>query len=209
MAKEKTLTSPIIKLKNWRASFLNLVTPKAFEEGQEPRYEASFLADPTDAAHKLQILELVKAAKALCELKGWEYPKPGEEHLSEIQLPYGRADLHPKKKKYDGYAGMFYLVTAQGQKDPPVICARDPKVLLDPKKKPFPYSGCYVNTNPTLWVQDNKWGTAIRANLRIIQWVGDGKPFGKGSANPEDEFEPLPDMAPPQAAKEMEDDIPF
>lgn len=213
MAKEKTITSRVIKLKSWGLSFPELVVPKAYEDGQKLSYQSTVLADPTNAAHKAQILELVAEAKILCGLKQWEYPKPGEEHMSEIKLCFGRADVHPKKKKYDGYAGMFYL--AMSNSDPPTICGRNLE-SLDPKRKPFPYAGCYVNTNTTLWVQDNKWGKAIRANLRIVQFVSDGAAFGKGRANAEEEFEPLGDDPSAKArlnaaagASEMEEDISF
>jgi hypothetical protein len=51
-----------------------------------------------------------------------------------------------------------------------------------------------VNTNVTLWTQDNKFGKAIRANLRIVQFVKDGKAFsGSAPANADDEFEALGD----------------
>lgn len=211
MAKKQTFTSPIIKLKDWRASFLQLASPKSFQPGQTARYEGSFLADPTRTDHKAQILQLVEAAKELCRLKEWEYPKPGEEHLSDVQLCFGRADKHPKKKKYDGYAGMFYIVMAN--ETPPTVCGRNLEPL-DPKKKPYPYSGCRSNTNPTLWTQDNEFGKAIRANLRIVQFVNDDTPFGNGGAGPapEDEFEPLGELqktGKSGAAEMDQDDIPF
>lgn len=201
MAKSKTLTSPIIKLKDWRGSFLQLDKPKSFQPGQTPRYEATFLADPSREDHMEQMKAIKAAAIALCEAKGWDY--------DEVDKCFGMADKHPKKKKYDGYAGMFYLVSAN--EDQPIVVGRNLEPLV-PGKKPYPYSGCRLNTNPTLWTQDNEFGQAIRCNLRIVQFVGDDTPFGRGAADPEDEFEKLPPLAGSKGsggAKEVEDDIPF
>lgn len=204
MAKTKTLTSDVIKLVDWRASFLQIDKPKSFKPGQEPRYEATFLADPTRVEHLAQMKELKAAAILLAEAKGWDYAT-----LTYDDLAYGMADKHPKKKKYDGYAGMFYIVTANASQ--PTICGRNLEPLT-PGKKPYPYSGCRVNTNVTLWTQDNEFGQAIRANLRIVQFVADDTPFGAGSAVPEDEFQALGDAkkaAGKAGAKEVDEDIPF
>jgi hypothetical protein len=51
----KAPTSDIIKLKNVRLSFARLWKPKAFQEGQDPRFEATFLLDPSNAEHAATI----------------------------------------------------------------------------------------------------------------------------------------------------------
>jgi Protein of unknown function (DUF2815) len=63
--------------------------------------------------------------------------------------------------------------------------------------KEAPYSGCFLNTNITLWTQDNTFGKAIRANLRIVQFAKDGPAFsGAAPARAEDELEALEDKTP-------------
>lgn len=180
----KSLTSDIIKLKVARGSFLRLDKPKAFQEGQEARYEATFLLDPTIPEHAAQITAIKEAATKLIKEKWGEKP-------AGLKLCFGLADNDPMKAKYDGYAGKFYIVTANTSK--PRVVGRDKKDV-EPGARQFPYSGCYVNTNVTLWTQDNKFGKAIRGNLRIVQFVEDGKAFGGGAqANADEEFEALGD----------------
>lgn len=186
----KSLTSPIIKLKNVRLSFAQLDKPKAFKPGQEPRYEATFLLDPSKEEDEVQIAAIKAEASALIRAKWGEKP-------DGLQLCFGLANNHAKKAKYDGYKDMFYIVTANSER--PTLCTREREAVV-PGNKQWPYSGCYVNTNPTLWVQDNGFGIAIRANLRIVQFVEDGKAFGAGSANADDEFEKLPTMGAKGAA---------
>lgn len=193
----KSLTSDIIKLKSVRLSFAQLDKPKAFKPGQDPRFEATFLLDPSNVEHQAQINAIKEAAKTLIKAKWGEKP-------DGLQLCFGLAENNPKKSRYDGYAGMFYLVTANSNR--PTIVTRDREAVV-PGNKQWPYSGCYVNTNPTLWIQDNSFGIAIRANLRIVQFVDDGKPFGAGAANPDDEFERLPERTGKGASQVAEFDL--
>lgn len=193
---EKAVTSDIIKLTDVRLSFARLHKAKAFQEGQEPRFEATFLLDPSNEVHKAQIAAIKDAGKKLAIAKWGEAP-------DDLTLSYGFADNNPKKKKYDGYEGMFYISAANTTK--PTVIGRNKTnglwVQLGENDKESPYSGCYVNTNVTLWTQSNKFGKAIRCNLRIVQFSKHGQAFsGAAPANPDDEFEGLGDS--PTGAKQ-------
>lgn len=180
MAKKKTVTSELIKLGDVRLSFPILWRPKSFEEGKPAQYQATFLLDPSDTAHAASIRELKKAAKAtLIEAFG-EVP-PG------FKRCFGLADKHPKKKDYDGYKGMFYLSTANTNK--PTCCGRKVEQELI-ESDGILYAGCFVNTNVTFWTYDHeKGGQGIACNLRIIQFLRDGEPFGNAPAKASEELE--------------------
>lgn len=185
MAKSKT--SEVVKLKNVRGSFLRLFKPKAFQEGQTPRYEATFLLDPTNAEHAAAIAQLRAEAKKLIAAAWGEKP-------AGLKLCFGDADKDETKSKYDGYKGMFYVTTANTER--PGVYGRQRQPVAEGDRE-APYSGCYVNTNITLWTQDNKFGKAIRANLRIVQFAKDGEAFsGAAPARAEDELEALEDKTP-------------
>lgn len=186
MAKSKT--SDIIYLKDVRLSFAQLDKPKAFKPGQEPRFEATFLLDPTRKDHAEYIATIKAEAKKLV-LSEWGEKPAG------LELCFGLANEHPKKATYDGYKNMFYIVTAN--KDQPTIVGRNKVdgafVAQKPGMAEWPLSGFFVNTNPTLWTQRNTFGNAVRANLRIVQFVRKGTPFGAGSADANEEFQALGD----------------
>lgn len=198
----KSLTSEIIKVKRARLSFPRLWVPKAFQEGQTPRYEATFLLDPSNEAQAAIISEIRNAAQKLVAAKWGEKP-------AGLKLCYGLADNDEVKKKYDGYAGMFYLVTANTTK--PSVVGRTKEAdgkfrELKDNEKGAPYAGCYVNTNVSLWTQDNKFGKGIRCNLRVVQFVEDGKAFsGAAPVNPDDEIEALEDSKKGAAAVASKD----
>lgn len=90
-------------------------------------------------------------------------------------------------KEYDGYEGNFALSCTRGQdKGRPLVIDRD-KTPLTPKDG-RPYAGCYVIATVEIWAQDNKWGKAMRATLRGIQFYKDGDAFTAGTPLDEDEF---------------------
>ena len=71
----KSETSEIIKIKNARGSFLRLFKPKAFQEGQTPRFEGTFLLDPTSPEHAETIKAIKEEAKKLIAAQWGEKPK--------------------------------------------------------------------------------------------------------------------------------------
>lgn len=179
MAKSN-VTSDIIKLERVRLSFPVIWRPKIFEEGREATFQATFLLDPSDSAHAASIKEIKRAAKKILIEAFTEVP-PG------FKRCFGLADKHPKKKKYDGYKGMFYIAT--GNSTRPTLVNRKRDQDLEESDGVL-YAGCYVNTNVTLWTFNHpKGGMGLAANLRIIQFHSDGEAFGNAPAKAEEELE--------------------
>lgn len=174
-------TSEKIPLVNVRLSFPKLFKAKAFQEGQDPRFEAAFLLDPSDKAHAKTIKLIEETAKTLLtEHFGKTIPKG-------IKYCFGLSE--DAGKEYDGYEGMFFITSATKQR--PVVVGRDRAPLAEEDGKI--YAGCYVNANITLWVQDNQFGKRVNANLRSVQFVKDGEAFGVEPVVADDEFEALED----------------
>lgn len=178
----KTPTSDKITLANVRLSFAKLFKPEAFEAGQTPKFQATFLLDPSNAEHKALVASVHGAAKKLIEEAGFKVSD------FEVAHTFGMADKHPKKSKYDGYQGMFY-VSGSNTVRPTVVDRRLNPVAEGDKNAP--YSGCYVNGTVTLWLQNNRYGKKINCNLRAVQFVKDGQAFGMAPVAAEDEFQPL------------------
>lgn len=179
----KSLTSEKFTIANARSSFLVLDKPRAFQEGQSPRFQATALLDPSNAEHAVIIKDIKDKAAALCAQAGLE---PGELD----GRCFGMADKHPKKSKYEGYKGMFYVALSNEARPGVANRAGRPVAEGDPQ---WPYSGCYSNFRATLWLQNNRFGKKINGNLIAVQFVKDGEAFGRGPVNVEDEFEALPD----------------
>ena len=192
----KAPTSEKIVLKNVRLSFPQIWKPKAFAEGQEPKFQAAFLIDPANAEGKT----LLGSLKA--EMKRLAIEAFGEQIPKDLKFCVTSGDL----KSYDGYKGMMVLSASNSTR--PTICNRKLEPVAEGDDQ-APYAGCYVNATITLWAQSNQWGKRINANLRAIQFVKDGEAFGRGPVEAEDEFEPLDDSPVGASANTLDDDIAF
>ena len=166
----------LIRLNKVRLSFPTLVTPKAFAAGQDEKYSADFIfpADHPDMKKfkeegiKLAmakwgdeagpIIEMIKQTKKLrCFGKGSE----------RINMKTG--------KVYDGYneEGAEYL--SANSSDKPDLYGADGQKLMNATRL---YGGCFVNAYVKPWIQNNKYGKAIRCDLVAIQFDSDGESFG-------------------------------
>lgn len=170
-----------IQIRNLRLAFPELFEARAGEEGGTPKYGAKFVVP----ANHPQIDEIEKAMFATAEAK-WggkaktiyanltKTGKPKVVEVAFVRQPYANSDGEP----YDGFEDAFYL-TASNKVRPTVIDGdRTPLTAADGK----PYSGCYVNAIIEFWAQDNKYGRAVRAELKGVQFVKDGDAFGGGGS---------------------------
>lgn len=174
----------VIKLPKVRLSFPRLFVPKAFSPAQEPRFEATFLLDPSNKAHAGVIAQIKSEAKRVATEKwGANLPKA-------LKKCYGLAD--ESGKEYDGYAGMFYIASAN--KTRPRVVGPDRVDLVESDGKP--YAGCFVNATVSLWAWGpNVGGHGLNANLRGVQFVEDGDAFGVRPVDAEEEFDALEETA--------------
>lgn len=184
-------TSEVIKLKNVRLSFPRLFKPRAFREDQDPRFEATFLLDPSDKAHAKMIKEIEATGEEICA-EVWPKAVP-----KSVINCYGEADEANPPLEYDGYPGMYFVRTSANLKNPPGIFDRgrnalvvDPQTGAEPR---IPYAGCFVNATITLWVMNNQFGKRVNANMRLVQFVKDGDAFGAKAPDAEDELDILDD----------------
>lgn len=174
-------TSDKIDLPFARLSFPRLTKAKAFEEGQEPRYEASFLLDPTHPGHKKVIAQIEAVGEQIAK-EHWNGKVP-----KDLKLCYGHDG---NGKEYDGYDGMFVLSSAKKESDGRVTIVDANNNPVQPGDEGFPYAGCYVHATISLWTnQHDKGGKRIQANLRAIKFLKDGPAFsGVAPVDADNEF---------------------
>lgn len=174
-----------ITLNNVRISFPSLFH-KAVFNGEETKYEATFLLDKGE---HVSLIERVKEAvqeKIKVDLKG---AKLGAD---KICLKDGDSI------DYEGYAGHMSIKASSNRR--PLVIDRDKSPITEDDN--IIYAGCYVNAIIELWAQNNNWGKRINANLMGVQFVKDGEPFGDSQVASVSDFEIVGD-------DDFEDDIPF
>jgi hypothetical protein len=130
------------------------------------KFSASFILDKRDNA---AVIEAVKNAQRIVASDKWP-TKWQEKGYFKGVLRQG-----VEKEDKDGYGPDCVFFNAKSKTKP---------LVLDVDNKPLPdnntrvYAGCYVDVSIRLWVQDNEFGRAIRAELRIVRFNSDGEPFG-------------------------------
>lgn len=185
----KEVKGNVIKLPAVRLSFPSIGKPTAFEEGQEPKYQAVFLLDPKDPRHKAALAEIQKEINRMITEAWGKQPA----NMKPLEQVFGKGESQVSNKTgqvYDGYEGMWFVKAKNGRK--PIYLDRDREELSAEEAGKLMYGGCYVNATVNLWIQDNKWGKAVRANLRGVQFWRDGDAFGGGSVS-RDEFDDFAD----------------
>lgn len=161
-----------IKLNNVRLSFPS-VFRKAVFNGEETKFEATFLINKETQADIIAQVESAIAEKLKTDLKGAKLP------ADKICLKDG--DMI----EYDGYAGHMSLKASNSKR--PMVIDRDKSPLAEDDNKL--YAGCYVNAVIELWAQNNNYGKRINANLMGVQFARDGEPFGDGASVNADDFD--------------------
>lgn len=180
MSTQNDTPSATIKLKNVRLSFPSLFVPTKFGDEQTAKYKAVFILDKkanADAIAQINatFAQMVKSAKV--------------KSLSSYKLCLRDG---AEKPDTDGYGEKVMFLSASNPKAISVV-DRDLTPLSQDSGKP--YAGCYVNVHLRLWLQDNKWGKRINAQLAAVQFFGDGDTFGERAVTASEVFEDLSDSA--------------
>lgn len=174
---QKNTDPAIVKLPNVRLSFPHLFQAHAME-GSEPKFSCTLLLDNTKHAQLLDHIDALIDRLALDEFKK--------------KVPLKHKCLHDGNEKMDieGYGdGVSYIVASK--KTRPAVVDRDLTPLTEADGKI--YAGCYVDATIRLWVQNNKWGKGVNAELRAIRFNRDGESLGGAApVNVENEFDDMP-----------------
>jgi Protein of unknown function (DUF2815) len=192
-----------------RGRFLVLEVPKAFEEGQKPRWEATFVLDPSDVKQAADIKNVLEQAAVLAKEAYGKVPLaikelaakfiPGTKPIDynvdrpdDIKVAFVDGDAE-KYKDYAGYKGMFVIPAHNSKLRPDVVNRAGAKVKRGEPQ--YPYDGCNVRGSITIWIQtgetERKYGRRVGINLRGVQFVSDNQAFTQDAID--DEFEALED----------------
>lgn len=170
-----------IKIVNARLSFPSLFKKNAFQEGQEGKFEATFLVPKkgNEAWHK-ECLAVIEATKTESKL--------GKVPSDKVFLKDG--DEAFDLDKYPEYEGHWIVKASNGKR--PTIINKDKTPLTEDDE--VLYAGCYVNGSIEPWAQNNTFGKRVNANLLGVQFAKDGEPFGAGTQDVTDDFDDIDDL---------------
>jgi len=166
-----------IKLQNVRLSFPSIFKKAQFE-GVEGKYEATLLLDKNDKKTKAIMDKAINELIAEAKIK-----------VPDDKKAIKDGDAIFEEKEYDGYEGHWAIKASSSRR--PTVINRDKTPVTEDDN--IVYAGCYVNAIISFWIQNNKYGKRVNANLYGIQFIKDGTPFGSGDFDVTDDFDEVSD----------------
>ena len=158
-----------------RASYLNVITPRASKPGDTPKYSVALLIPKSDT-------ETMNAIKAACKA-AHEMDKEKNNKLKGIKtpkLPFHDGDGDkPNGGEYGPECRGMWVMNASC-KDQPGLVGRGNVILEDKKEW---YSGIWVKADVTFAAYDNSGNKGIGCYLNHLKKVKDDEALsGAGSA---------------------------
>lgn len=171
----------------FRASFLNVFEPKAFEEGAEPKYSVEMLFNKKTS----DLTEMKKKIKTVCA-KAWgsdesKWPKNFRMPFKDGDDAESFGDDVPASRK-EVYAGHVFART--DSKRPPGIYDQSKNDIMDKREL---FSGCYARASLFMVPYENIGGkgrdgrSGVKLYFQGIQLVKKGEPLGNPGAR--DDFD--------------------
>ena len=158
-------------VKNARLSFPSLFRATSFQPDHPKKFSATFVVEKDTEQHKALKQEMLRVAEE-------KWPGKGKDVLKQLKAQ-GKLAVRDgaEKGQMDGFGDSVVFFNASTDKRPGVFDkGRNPVSEEDG----LIYPGCYVNAQVEFWCQDNQYGKRINAQLRGVQFAGDGDPLGGG-----------------------------
>lgn len=165
-------TSTQITTGKVRLSYCNLFTPKASQEGAQPKYSVTLLIPKSDKQTLAKIKAAMDAAKAnyLARNAGKKLPSNLKSTLHD-----GDGE-RPNGGEFGAECKGHYVMTVSSNNKPALVYS-DKTPLTEPTEL---YSGCYGRAIINFYVYDTQGNKGISAGLNGIMKLADGEPLAGG-----------------------------
>jgi hypothetical protein len=145
-----------------RMSYTNLFTPRAMNEGDEPKYSLSILIPKSDSETLAKIEKAVEEAKKI-GIRLW-----GGKPVESLKLPLRDGD--EERPDQEEYAGHFFLNASSRQK--PGVIDKNNREITDVTEV---YSGCYGRVSINFYPFNVSSNKGVRCELFNVQKLQNGE----------------------------------
>ena len=171
MASTKVVTGLV------RFSYVNIASPRSFNDGQDPKYSMCVMVPKKDKKTLAKIKSAVKAASEEGVSKCWNGKHPSNLHMPLRDGDEERADESPEFK------GMWFFNCSTKRK--PGVVDREKNEILDLDEV---YSGCWGRVSVNFYPYSVSGNKGVAAGLNnVLKWK-DGERLGGSAASAEDDF---------------------
>lgn len=181
-----------------RLSYCSLTTPRAVQQGAEPKYSVTMLIPKTDAATKADIDQSIQAAVAEGVAKAWNGARP-----ANIRVPiYDGDGVRPSGEAFGDECKGHWVMTTSSKLKPQVVDISNISCELSPSDI---YSGMYARVTFRFFAYSNSGNRGVGCGLGNVMKTRDGEPLA-GHTTAVNDFaglgqSPLPAAAPAYPAQ--------
>lgn len=174
-----------------RLSYVNLTTPRATQQGQEPKYSVTLLIPKTDYATVANINASINAAYEDGVSKKWGGARP----QPKVILHDGDG-LRPSGLPFSDECKGCWVLTASTKNKPQVVGIDNINCELAPQDI---YSGMYARVTINFFAYDTAGGKGVGCGLGNVLKTRDGEPLSGGASAASDFAEIGNAVAPAQS----------
>lgn len=157
-----------------RISYANLVTPRASQQGGEPKYSVTLLIPKTDAATLNDIASSINAAYEDGVSRKW-----GGAHPQKKELLHDGDGLRPSGLPFGDECKGHYVLTASTKNKPQVVGIDNINCELAPNDI---YSGMYARVTLNFFPYDTSGSKGVGCGLGNVLKIRDGEPLAGGAS---------------------------
>ena len=163
-----------------RLSYCNLTTPRAAQQGGEPKYSVTLLIPKTDVATKADIDAAIQAAANEALTKVWNGARP-----PQLRVPiYDGDGVRPSGVPFGDECKGHWVMTASTKNKPQVVGIDNINCELAPSDI---YSGMYARVTIRFFGYSNSGNKGIGCGLGNVMKTRDGEALA-GSASASVDF---------------------
>lgn len=157
-----------------RLSYVNLVTPRASQQGQKERYSVTLLIPKTDVATKADIDAAILAAYNEGVSKKWNGAHP-----TPKSIVHDGDGLRPSGVPFGDECKGCWVITASSYTKPQVVGIDNINCELAPQDI---YSGMYARVTLNFFPFDTAGNKGVGCGLGNVLKIRDGEPLGGGAS---------------------------
>lgn len=158
-----------------RLSYCNLTTPRAAQQGGEPKYGVTLLIPKTDAATKADIDAAIQAAAKDALAKVWNGTRP-----PQLRTPIHDGDsVRPSGVPFGDECKGHWVMTASTKNRPQVVGIDNINCELAPSDV---YSGMYARVTIRFFGYSNSGNKGIGCGLGNVMKTRDGEALAGGAS---------------------------
>lgn len=157
-----------------RISYANLVTPRASQQGGEPKYSVTLLIPKTDTATLNDIASSINLAYEDGVSRKW-----GGAHPQKKELLHDGDGLRPSGLPFGDECKGHYVLTASTKNKPQVVGIDNINCELAPNDI---YSGMYARVTLNFFPYDTSGSKGVGCGLGNVLKIRDGEPLAGGAS---------------------------